>query len=128
MTSEEKQAIRDRNMQAHRAIADRLEAAHGKRWADAWLSLVVSRGKRCGCLKLHKPGSRAHNGRAAVLWEAWDHVRGQASAYSLGVGPACMSVHGLMYSLWACRDDDTQGAYETAVDAIVDIVLKKKGK
>ena len=117
MTDKEK--IRARNMELHGLIADRLETV-GLQWAEAWRSLIVTRGKRYGCVRLNKPPHnwRGTRGRAGMLWEVWRQYRGQLSARRLGVGPAAMSMGGLICSTWSVDDDTKQEALEVAIDAI----------
>ena len=124
--------IRARNMRHHENIAAKLDAI-GAQWGDAWRSLIVRRGKRYGCIRLQKPPHnwQGTNGRAGVMWEAWNHYRGQLSAYRLGVGPAAMSYGGAICSMWSV-DDETKGdAFETAINAIASefaAIQREKGK
>lgn len=125
----DKEKIRARNMELHGLIADRLETV-GPQWADAWRSLIVMRGKRYGCVRLNKP---PHNwketrGRAGMLWEIWRQYRGQLSAHRLGVGPAAMSMQGLVFSSWSVDDDTKPEAIEAAFDAIAEALRQAKEK
>lgn len=114
-----RERIRERNMRHHANIAAKL-AEIGPQWSEAWQSLIVMRGKRYGLIRLQKPPHnwKGTNGRAGVLWEAWNHYRGQLSAHRLGVGPAAMSYGGAMCSLIFCNDETKADAFEVACDAI----------
>lgn len=124
MTDAEKKAIREKNMATHARIKAKL-AAVDPVWADAWGMLVVTRGKRFGCMKTTKPKFMQKLGpEAGLLWEAWNHARGQMAAARLGVGPAYMSVGGAMISSMFCNRDDKAQAFEVAIDAIISEVRK----
>lgn len=119
MTEAEKKAIRDRNMAHHEAIKAKL-AAVDPVWADAWDMLIVKRGKRFGLIKATKPKYMQKLGpEAGLMWEAWNHCRGQIAAARLGVGPAAMSFGGAMVSSMFCRREDAAKAFETAIDAVI---------
>lgn len=119
------QEIRDRNMLLNERIANRLRERCGEPWADAWMSLVVTRGKRFGCIKLSKPSAKSDpSGAAGVLWEAWNHCRGQASAHRLGVGPASMSIGGAVLSCMFCKEPNASEAFSEAIDAILEVLKK----
>lgn len=125
-------AIRERNMRHHGNIAAKL-AEIGPQWSEAWQSLIVTRGKRYGCIRLQKPPHnwKGTNGRAGVMWEAWHHYKGQLSAHRLGVGPAAMSVGGAMCSMMFCGDETKMAAFDTACDAIAaefKTIQNEKGK
>lgn len=120
----EMQAIRDRNMAIQRYIAaEIIKRMNGDQaWGEAWLRLVSERGRTYGLIKKAKP--RGGDRKAGLLWEAWNHYRGQASAHALGVGPANMSIMGLMCS--ALGQANAMQAFEAAIDAITEAKLAMK--
>lgn len=119
MTEAEKKAIRDRNMATHDRIKTKL-AEIDPIWSEAWDMLIIKRGNKFGLIKKTKPKFMQKLGpEAGLLWEAWNHARGQISAARLGVGPAYMSVGGAMISSMFCNREDRAQAFEAAIDAIM---------
>lgn len=125
MNKEEIEEIRARNWAIQRYIASYIERElvrkHeatpevAKEYADAWLDNVVTRGRSTGLVVKTKPRGGAP--KQGIMWEAWRHWRGQASAHSLGVGPAYMSIHGVMYSIMG--QPNGVAAFEAAIDGIM---------
>ena len=117
MSPEEKQAIRDANMAAHKRICERL-AVVDQVWADAWLLNVCTRGKRFGCMKTTKPKFMQKLGpEAGLLWETWNIFRGERAAARFGLR-AGMSFGGLMMSSMSCNRTDGREAFDALMDAL----------
>ena len=84
----------------------------------AWHDLLIKKGRSIGLPPKSKPPSRRDpDGRLGVLWEAWNHARGQHEAGRFGL-VAHMSYGGSMGSLMFCRVAGALEAYNAAGDAI----------
>lgn len=87
-------------------------------WRFAWFDMVAKSGRNIGLPPSRKPSSkRDPDGVQSVLWEAWNHARGDAEAGRFGL-IAHMSLHGAMASLMFCRAEYAREAFDACGRAV----------